>query len=84
MTARAVHHLDLWVRDLDVALEEWGWLLGMLGWAADVEGACWVADDGTYLFRERSPDMADAEHDRTRPALYVESSQGFEVEVVRA
>lgn len=123
---RAVHHLDLWVRELPVALEEWGWLLGMLGWTVDVEGASWVADDGTYLFLERSPAMTDVEHDRMRPgvnhlalhvedratldrvraestahgwhelfadryphaggeqhvALYLESSEGFEVEVV--
>jgi hypothetical protein len=125
---RAVHHLDLWVRDAAVAAEEWGWLLGVLGWAVDLEGQSWVADDGTYVFLERSPAMTDVAHDRMRPgvnhlalhvadratldrvrsestahgwhelfadryphaggdehvALYLESSEGFEVEVVVA
>ncbi|PVG84724.1 glyoxalase [Nocardioides gansuensis] len=123
---RAVHHLDLWVSELDVALDEWGWLLGELGWEVDLEGASWVGPDGTYLFLERSADQRDEPHDRLRPgvnhlaltvsdrplldriraessahgwhelfadryphaggdahtALYLESSEGFEVELV--
>lgn len=122
--ARAIHHVDLWVSDPVVAEDEWGWLLGELGWEAD--GRTWVADDGTYLFLERSPDQVDEPHDRLRPgvnhlalsvpdralldrvraessahgwhemfadryphaggdghtALYLESSEGFEVELV--
>ena len=88
--------------------------------------ASWRADDGTYVFLERSPDQVDAPYDRMRPgvnhlaltvedralldriraessahgwhelfadryphaggddhtALYLESSEGFEVELV--
>lgn len=124
--SRAVHHLDIWVSDPGVSSAEWGWLLGEIGWEVDIEGASWVADDGTYLFLERSPDQADEPHDRLRPginhialtvesrelldriraastehgwhelfadryphaggddhvALYVENSEGFEVELV--
>ena len=124
--SRAVHHLDLWVADLPVALDEWGWLLGEIGWEVDIEGASWVHADGTYLFMERSDDQVDEPHDRLRPglnhlaltvedralldrmraestahgwhelypdryphaggddhtALYVENSEGFEVELV--
>lgn len=124
--ARAIHHLDLWVSDLDLALDEWGWLLGELEWEVDIEGASWVHPDGTYLFLERSVDQVDEPHERRRPglnhlalhvesrarldrlraessahgwhemfadryphaggeehvALYVENSEGFEVEVV--
>lgn len=124
--ARAIHHIDLWVSDSDVAVDEWGWLLGELGWEIDIEGASWVHPDGTYLFLERSADQVDEPHDRLRPglnhlalqcesrvlldrmraestahgwhelfagrypnaggenhtALYVENSEGFEVEVV--
>ncbi len=124
--SRAVHHIDLWVQDLGIALAEWGWLLGEIGWEVEDEGAAWVADDGTYLFLECSLDQIDAPHDRLRPgvnhlaftvesrelldrlrasstehgwhelfadryphaggpdcvALYVENSEGFEVELV--
>ncbi len=123
---RAVHHLDLWVSDVAVAADEWGWLLGELAWEIDLPGSSWRACDGTYVFLERSPDQVDAPLDRHRPglnhlalsigsrsrldrlraessahgwhelfadryphaggdqhvALYLESSEGFEVEVV--
>ncbi|WP_457205304.1 VOC family protein [Nocardioides sp. P5_C9_2] len=122
--ARAIHHWDLWVSDPAVATDEWGWLLGELGW--EVDGSSWRADDGTYVFLERSDDQVDEPHDRMRPgvnhlalvvedrqlldriraessahgwhelfadryphaggddhvALYLESSEGFEVELV--
>jgi hypothetical protein len=121
---RAVHHLDLWVGDPQVAAGEWGWLLGELGWEQD--GMSWAHPDGTYVFMERSRDQVDAAYDRMRPgvnhlaltvedratldriraessahgwhelfadryphaggeqhiALYLESSEGFEIEVV--
>lgn len=123
--SRAIHHWDLWVSEPGVAAEEWGWLLGELGWEIDGDRS-WVHPDGTYLFLERSADQVDEPHDRLRPgvnhlaliaetraqldrlraessahgwhemyadryphaggeshtALYVESSEGFEVEVV--
>ncbi|MEJ7833825.1 MAG: VOC family protein [Nocardioides sp.] len=123
---RAVHHLDLWVSDPGLAADEWGWLLGELGWEVDIDGVSWVHPDGTYLFLECSPDQRDEPHDRLWPglnhlalhldtrarldrlraessahgwhemyadhyphaggdehtALYVENSEGFEVEVV--
>jgi catechol 2,3-dioxygenase-like lactoylglutathione lyase family enzyme len=125
---RALHHLDLWVSDPAVAADEWGWLLGELGWEADPGMLSWAHPDGTYFFLERSPDQIDAPHDRMRPgvnhlalhvedratldrlraessahgwhelfadhyphaggeqhvALYLENSEGFEVEVVVA
>ena len=67
--SRAVHHLDLWVSDLSVSLDEWGWLLGEIGWEIDIEGASWVHPDGTYLFMERSVDQVDEPYDRMRPGL---------------
>ncbi len=66
---RAVHHIDVWVSDPGVSLGEWGWLLGEIGWEVDIEGASWVADDGTYLFLERSADQVDEPHDRLRPGI---------------
>jgi hypothetical protein len=127
---RALHHLDLWVSDPGIAIAEWEWLLGELGWErADDSGAdtaSWAHPDGTYFFLERSADLVDEPHDRLRPgvnhlalgvedrptldrmraessahgwhelfadryphaggdghtALFLESSEGFEVEVV--
>ncbi|QCW50143.1 glyoxalase [Nocardioides dongxiaopingii] len=125
---RAIHHWDLWVNDAALAADEWGWLLGEVGWEIDLPGQSWVHPDGTYLFVERSPDQVDELHDRLRPgvnhlaltvgtrelldrvraestahgwhelyaaryphaggddhvALYLENSEGFEVEVVLA
>lgn len=127
--SRSIHHIDIWVRDPGVAIDEWTWLLGELGWEGDGggrESASWAHPDGTYLFVERSADQADEPHDRLRPgvnhlafacderslldriraessahgwhelfadryphaggeqhtALYLQSSEGFEVEVV--
>ena len=126
--ARAIHHIDLWVSDQSLAVDEWGWLLGELGWEVDLEGGSWVHPDGTYVFLERSVDQVDGPHDRLRAgvnhlaleietrgrldrlraessahgwhemfadryphaggerhvALYIENSEGFEVEVVVA
>jgi catechol 2,3-dioxygenase-like lactoylglutathione lyase family enzyme len=70
--ARAVHHLDLWVRDVAVARAEWGWLLGELDWAVDVEdeaGMAWRHDDGTYVFLQGVPEDNGEEHDRMRPGV---------------
>ena len=123
--ARAVHHLDLWVDDVDRAEGEWGWLLAGCGWQREDGIRSWLHPDGTYVFMEHSPDQHGS-HDRLRPgvnhvaltvasrerldrlraeagergwrelyadgyphaggpqhvALYLESSEGFEVEVV--
>jgi Glyoxalase/Bleomycin resistance protein/Dioxygenase superfamily len=128
---RALHHLDLWVRDVAIARGEWGWLLGELEWSVDFEdttGMAWQHDDGTYFFLQAVPDDTGETHDRMKPginhlaltiadrgaldrlrsessehgwhelladryphaggdehtALYVENSEGFEVEVVVA
>jgi catechol 2,3-dioxygenase-like lactoylglutathione lyase family enzyme len=66
-----VHHVELWVPDLDRATTEWGWLLAELGytpfqdWAA---GRSWRHGD-TYLVLEQSPAMTATEHERRRPGL---------------
>jgi len=66
-----VHHVELWVPDLDRATAQWAWLLGELGytpfqdWGA---GRSWRAGD-TYLVIEESPDMLTDAHDRLRPGL---------------
>jgi catechol 2,3-dioxygenase-like lactoylglutathione lyase family enzyme len=67
----ALHHVELWVTDLDRASASWGWLLGQLGyelfqdWPA---GRSWRAG-ATYIVVEQSPDGVDIDYDRCRPGL---------------
>lgn len=71
MTSRAIHHVDLWVDAYDVAVGEWGWLLGECGWELDSHGdtsASWVHTDGTYLFLQAVPEPV-GQHDRMRPGI---------------
>lgn len=70
--SRALHHIDLWVEDLEAAVSSWGWLLGELGWTRFQRwdgGLSWAHPDGTYLGVERSPDLAPGGHDRHRAGL---------------
>ena len=68
----AVHHVELWVPDVDSARACWGWLLTELGWTEFQDwpaGCSWRAADGSYLVVERSPVMTGDRHDRNRPGL---------------
>ncbi|WP_217241108.1 VOC family protein [Streptomyces sp. AC555_RSS877] len=67
-----LHHVELWVPDLERAVGSWGWLLERLGyeeyqrWAA---GRSWRMAD-TYLVLEQSPALRPGEpYDRMRPGL---------------
>lgn len=67
----ALHHVELWVPDLDRAKSQWGWLLSELGYRQFQDwpdGRSWRFG-ATYLVIEQSPDMSAAEHDRLRPGL---------------
>lgn len=66
-----LHHVELWVPDLERADAEWGWLLGELGYAL-YQG--WEAGRSrrlgpTYIVVERSPDLIPGAHERRRPGL---------------
>lgn len=66
-----VHHVELWVPDLDRATGPWGWLLTELGYTAFQSwagGRSWRAGN-TYVVVEQSPDMHAGGHDRLRPGL---------------
>ncbi|GII20807.1 VOC family protein [Planosporangium mesophilum] len=66
-----IHHVELWVPDLDRAEASWGWLLGALGWQPYQRwdaGRSWRLD-GAYIVMERSPALSAPEHDRLRPGL---------------
>jgi catechol 2,3-dioxygenase-like lactoylglutathione lyase family enzyme len=65
-----LHHVELWVPDLERAVADWGWLLGELGWTPFQEwpaGRSWRAGE-VYLVVERSPALTGP-HDRLRAGL---------------
>ena len=70
-TRGRLHHLELWVPDLDRAATTLGWLLEQLGhtrtdtWGT---GASWTLGD-TYVVLESGPDVVAAPHERRRPGL---------------
>jgi DivIVA domain-containing protein len=68
-----LHHMEIWVRDLEVALHSFGWLFERLGWTLFQmwdNGRSWQAPgDGPYVVLERSPDVSWSPHDRKAPGL---------------
>ncbi|MCY7340375.1 MAG: VOC family protein [Pseudonocardia sp.] len=67
----ALHHVELWVPDLDRAVAEWGWLLAALGYGVHQRweaGRSWRLGP-TYLVVERSPALIGDVHERRRPGL---------------
>jgi catechol 2,3-dioxygenase-like lactoylglutathione lyase family enzyme len=71
MTPGGLHHVELWVPDLTRARQEWGWLLGQLGYEPFQDwpdGCSWRLGE-TYIVVEQSPAMSAARHDRLRPGL---------------
>lgn len=66
-----LHHVEVWVPDLDRAALSFGWLLGALGYTPfqDWEhGRSWRLG-ATYLVVERSPALTADRHERCRPGL---------------
>jgi len=66
-----LHHVELWVPDLDTARPRWQWLLSSLGYQ---QFQLW--DNGvsyqlgpTYIVLEQSPALIDGPHDRRRAGL---------------
>jgi catechol 2,3-dioxygenase-like lactoylglutathione lyase family enzyme len=68
-----LHHLTLWVPDLERAAKSWAWLLNELGYALDtsVERVMVFRDDnGIAIVLEQSADMVPGMlHSRLRPGL---------------
>ncbi|MFG1602612.1 VOC family protein [Actinoplanes sp. NPDC049265] len=66
-----LHHVELWVPDLEGALTPWGWLLGELGYTVfqQFEGGRSFLKDGTYLVLEQSAALTGRRHDRCAPGL---------------
>jgi catechol 2,3-dioxygenase-like lactoylglutathione lyase family enzyme len=69
--AGMIHHVELWVPDLDRAIVSWGWLLGALGYRLYQDwpgGRSWGAGN-SYIVVEQSPARTASRHDRLRPGL---------------
>jgi catechol 2,3-dioxygenase-like lactoylglutathione lyase family enzyme len=67
----ALHHIELWVPNLDRAVASWGWLLGELGYELFQDwpgGQSWRSGP-TYIVLEQSPARTASRHDRSRPGL---------------
>ena len=68
-----LHHMEIWVRDLDVAMRSFGWLFERLGWTLFQvwdQGRSWQAPgEGPYVVMERSPDLGWQAYDRKAPGL---------------
>jgi catechol 2,3-dioxygenase-like lactoylglutathione lyase family enzyme len=66
-----MHHLELWVPDLDRAIGSLGWLLQQLGYVQYQDwarGRSWRLG-GTYVVVEQSTALTSEVHDRCRPGL---------------
>ena len=68
-----LHHVTLWVPDLERARESWSWLLGVLGYAADASVDSVVVlrhPEGTAVALEQSSDMVPGMlYSRMRPGV---------------
>lgn len=67
----SVHHIELWVPDVERAARQWGWLLTQLGYRDYQQweyGRSWQCRD-VYIVIEQSPAMRGLSHDRLRPGL---------------
>ncbi|MFI5476831.1 VOC family protein [Streptomyces cacaoi] len=70
-TNGTLHHVELWVPDLDRAVASLGWLLEALGhtlFQSWNNGCSWRLGP-TYLVLEQSPALTGDRHDRCRPGL---------------
>ena len=66
-----LHHVELWVPDLERAVASWGWLLTALGYQPFQDwpgGRSWRAGH-TYIVVEQSPALTAGRHERCRPGL---------------
>lgn len=70
-TAGLIHHVELWVPDLDRAAQSWGWLLAELGYQPYQRwdhGISYRHGPG-YIVLERSPDLLPGPHRRRGAGL---------------
>jgi catechol 2,3-dioxygenase-like lactoylglutathione lyase family enzyme len=66
-----LHHLEIWVPDLQRAIDSLGWLLETLGYEqfqTFKTGRSWRLPP-TYIVLEQSPALTAEQYDRQRPGL---------------
>ena len=66
-----LHHLELWVADLEQSVPPWAWLLACLGYEPYQEwpqGRSWRLS-AFYVVLEHGPDVGPGGHERRRPGL---------------
>ncbi|HZM76455.1 MAG TPA: VOC family protein [Candidatus Limnocylindrales bacterium] len=71
MRTGVLHHVEVWVPDLQRAVAQWGWLLESLGYSMFQDwpaGRSWRLGQ-TYLVVEQSPALSANQYDRLRPGL---------------
>jgi catechol 2,3-dioxygenase-like lactoylglutathione lyase family enzyme len=68
-----LHHVDIWVEDLAVAIRSFGWLFERLGWTLFQvweHGRSWQSPgQGPYVVLEASPALRRQPYDRLRQGL---------------
>lgn len=67
----AIHHIELWVANLDRAAATWGWLLTEMGYTVFQDwpgGRSWRSGQ-SYIVLEQSPARTASRHDRLRPGM---------------
>ncbi|WP_424216488.1 VOC family protein (plasmid) [Streptomyces sp. BI20] len=90
-TPGTLHHVEIWVPDLERAAADWGWLLEDLGYVPYQlwdRGRSWRLGP-TYLVFEQSPALTGDRHDRCAPGLnhlafHVESAERVELLTAKA
>ncbi|WP_223626015.1 VOC family protein [Microbacterium sp. EST19A] len=68
---KGIHHVEIWIADLDAVAGSWDWLftsLGMESTGSWSDGRTWDAG-GAYVTLTLSPNLSAAEHDRRRPGM---------------
>lgn len=71
MTRRGLHHVEVWVADLDDARQSWEWLLPKIGFEPHGEwddAFSWSCGD-QYVTFVTPPLLRDVPHDRRAPGV---------------
>ncbi|MFE3591355.1 VOC family protein [Streptomyces niveus] len=70
-TTGTLHHVEIWVPDINRGIADWQWLLEELGYTLHQtwnNGRSWRLNH-TYLVFEQSPALTTDHHDRRAPGL---------------
>lgn len=70
-TTGTLHHVEIWVPDINHAVADWQWLPEELGYTLHQSwnnGCSWLLNH-TFLVFEQSPALTTDHHDRCAPGL---------------